>query len=235
MDDLFQRLNRQAAIAPALPGVYGLFNFIDNAYYVGSSINVRDRLKYHIHELRRGTHYNRILQKRWNSTEESDWLVRILELCPASERLQREQHFIDFLLSHFEGYNQSSNSGHPKAYEWTLEQRQRHSLVQLERYRRNPVSPEEKARLKKIAQEKPPLSAEARKRIAHAVSAREYSLETLKNMSAGQKRRFRNGMPLSTKRKISKANANRVFTTQHRKHVSEGQARRWAKVREARG
>src|SRR5208337_1135346 len=143
-------LAEQTSFAPASCGIYGIFNSIDNAFYVGSSTNIRRRLKNHLSKLRKNKHRNRDLQTRWNTTNESDWCFTLFELCTPEERFIREQHFIDARLSHFEGYNLSGRAGQPAAYQWTSEQRERHSKAQLRRFQEQPLTAAEKLRLQTL-------------------------------------------------------------------------------------
>ncbi len=222
------RLTKQANLAPTSCGIYGIFNFIDEAFYVGSSLNVRRRLRDHLSKLRKNKHNNASLQSRWNTTRESDWGLVVFELCSFKDRFTREQHFIDMRLSHFEGYNRSGNAGHPAAYQWTPEQRKRHSEAQLRRFQKHPLTVAEKQRLQTLClgRKRP---QEEIDRIAQSQSERTYSPETIQRMSDGQHRRFVAPVPLKTRQKMSVSQKKKLFTEAHKKNISDGQRRRWAR------
>jgi len=184
-----QRLNQQVSSIPAVAGVYGLLYIPHDAYYIGSSKNIRIRLKEHLSELRRDRHSNFLLQRRWNASNERDWVFLLLEICEPEIRFAKEQHFIDQCLSHFEGYNRSPRAGTSKTYEWTPEQRARHSEIQLRRYQLNPLSESEKQRLRDLnaGRYRP---QEERDRIRKKLEGRVFSTATLQRMSEGQRRRY---------------------------------------------
>jgi group I intron endonuclease len=96
--------------------------------YVGSTSNISKRWSRHRQELSDGTHRNKHLQAAWAKygAEAFDW--RILELCPAEVRIEREQHYIDHhdLTDPSKGFNKAAQAG--VSYggvgrQWTDEQR----------------------------------------------------------------------------------------------------------------
>lgn len=93
-------------------GVYIIRNSVNGKFYIGSSIEIESRWKFHVWSLRKGTHANNYLQRAWDKYGESAFIFTILEECTADEVLLREQHFIDTLqpyLRHI-GYNISYNA-----------------------------------------------------------------------------------------------------------------------------
>lgn len=50
----------------AVPGVYGIHNLIDRKVYIGSTLDLRNRIRKHHEMLRAGRHQNRYMQNAWN-------------------------------------------------------------------------------------------------------------------------------------------------------------------------
>jgi len=78
-------------------GIYCIINTINGKKYIGSSINIQDRLQKHRYELRKQKHGNRKLQNSWNKYSEEIFDFYILEFCNKELLLEREQYFIDTL------------------------------------------------------------------------------------------------------------------------------------------
>ena len=67
--------------------------------YIGSSINIRNRVRGHLKKLRAGKHTSALMQKAYDD-EFSCIRVRVLEFVPARKRVNlviREQHYFDLL------------------------------------------------------------------------------------------------------------------------------------------
>jgi len=60
-------------------GVYLIKNNVNKKIYVGSSLNIYKRINKHFAELRRGKHYNNLLQRSYNKYGESSFIYGILE------------------------------------------------------------------------------------------------------------------------------------------------------------
>lgn len=77
-------------------GIYRIRNVKDNKIYVGSSVNLTRRWRYHhLGRLRRNTHWNPHLQSAWNRDGESSFLFEVLEKVSSENLLVREQHWLD--------------------------------------------------------------------------------------------------------------------------------------------
>lgn len=72
-------------------GVYGIYRNDGRKIYIGSSINVRDRIRTHISSLENNNHYNSELQKDYT---ENEWSFFILELCEEKDLLEKENAII---------------------------------------------------------------------------------------------------------------------------------------------
>ena len=78
-------------------GIYCIINIISKKKYIGSSINMYQRLLKHRSLLRKNKHQNRKLQNSWNKNLESSFDFYILEFCEISQLEIREQFYIDTL------------------------------------------------------------------------------------------------------------------------------------------
>lgn len=102
------------ASLPTGQGVY-LINCIANGkFYVGSSINVRNRLKQHYAGVTQGKAVNRHLQHAWDKYGAEAFFVEILESVENRTNLfDREQYWIDRLNAVKQGFNISATACRP--------------------------------------------------------------------------------------------------------------------------
>jgi group I intron endonuclease len=90
------KLNDQS-VFPSSPGIYSITCGETGKFYIGSSVNIRERIGQHIYRLKKNTHSNPILQAIWND----DPLrlvfdcVEIVESKEKSMILQAEQRHLD--------------------------------------------------------------------------------------------------------------------------------------------
>jgi group I intron endonuclease len=94
------------------PGIYRIRNAINGKCYVGSAVVLAERLYNHRWHLDRGTHRNAKLQNAWRKHGCDAFVFEVLESVLDPARLvEREQHWIDALRSHPEGYNLNPTAG----------------------------------------------------------------------------------------------------------------------------
>jgi group I intron endonuclease len=82
-------------IIPIKPGVYKIANKKTGRFYIGSSQNLRRRMKAHFKDLRLGTHSNKFLQRSFVKDGKENFTFEILEICLKEECLIKEQAVID--------------------------------------------------------------------------------------------------------------------------------------------
>lgn len=90
------------------PGIYLIYNLINQKCYVGKSINVYARMRDHILELNNKTHVNTHLKHSWNKYGEENFQFLLLEKVEnESDINEREMYYIRLLESknHSYGYN----------------------------------------------------------------------------------------------------------------------------------
>lgn len=88
-------------------GIYAIRNILNGKRYVGSTIKLSHRFYEHRRNLRKGTHFNPILQNAWDKHGENNFVYEIVEECKSQILLEREEFWIKELKSYKEecGYN----------------------------------------------------------------------------------------------------------------------------------
>jgi group I intron endonuclease len=79
-------------------GIYKITNKINGRYYIGSSINIKNRWNEHKRTLKQNKHDNDFLQKSWNKHGEESFLFEIIEyVLDLNKLLEREQSYLDLI------------------------------------------------------------------------------------------------------------------------------------------
>lgn len=78
-------------------GIYQITNTSNGKFYIGSSQGIRERWRLHFWTLRDGSSHCRYLQSAWTKYGASSFVFEVLELCPKTSLLEREQFYIDSL------------------------------------------------------------------------------------------------------------------------------------------
>jgi len=78
-------------------GIYCIYNRKNRKIYIGSSINIYNRLNKHLSDFRIGRHQNIYLRSAINKYKIENFTCFILEECEKEELLQREQYWINIL------------------------------------------------------------------------------------------------------------------------------------------
>jgi group I intron endonuclease len=74
-----------------LCGVYGIYRNDGRKIYIGSSVDIRSRIKRHISQLESNSHYNLQMQKDYADNE---WSFFVIELCEEKDLLEKENAII---------------------------------------------------------------------------------------------------------------------------------------------
>lgn len=111
-------------------GIYCIVNRTNGKRYVGSSVNVKNRIRQHRHTLKNNKHCNKHLQASWNKYGESAFSFRLhCELESVDNLLINEQYWIEKYDCIDNGYNQRlkchSNIGVKRSEEFKENCRQR--------------------------------------------------------------------------------------------------------------
>lgn len=86
-------------------GIYQIVNLVSGKSYVGSAVNIGNRLRAHLRDLEGGQHHSYKLQMAWNKYGAEAFEVRILEEVDKAKLLEREQYWMDILQPFTNGYN----------------------------------------------------------------------------------------------------------------------------------
>jgi group I intron endonuclease len=94
-------------------GIYKITNTANGKFYIGSSINLKQRFNEHIGLLTKNSHPNFILQRSWNKHGVDKFTFEIIEECAHDQKIcfEREQYYLDLLKPYLEvGYNISKHA-----------------------------------------------------------------------------------------------------------------------------
>lgn len=86
-------------------GIYSIRFKGSDRSYIGQSTNIKNRLKYHRTELRKGRHYNPKLQRAYNKYGESNMVLSIVETCAIEQLDDKEMYYISVYNSCVKGLN----------------------------------------------------------------------------------------------------------------------------------
>lgn len=91
-------------------GIYCIENITTNKKYIGQSVDVNDRWRRHVSELKHNSHHNDYLQKAWNKYGENDFKFYILEYCNEYDLDKKEIYYINLYntIDRKYGYNLKS-------------------------------------------------------------------------------------------------------------------------------
>lgn len=81
-------------------GIYKII--INNKIYIGSSINLYDRLKLHLSQLKRNVHGNKYLQRAYNKHKTFEFeILELYENIERKELIQEETRYMRLLKPHY--------------------------------------------------------------------------------------------------------------------------------------
>ena len=94
-------------------GIYRIINIINDKYYLGSSLNISNRISSHKHLLFNNKHKNKYLQAAFNKYGINNFVVEVLEIIPDNEITDNqyvtdvEQQWLDAYMPYLKenGYN----------------------------------------------------------------------------------------------------------------------------------
>lgn len=205
--------------------------------YVGSSVNVENRLYVHRRQLNAGCHPNIKLQRAWDKFGEEYFAFSLIEVVSDVETLLlREQYWIDFLNAVNDGYNIVPKAGSNLGAKHSKETRDAMSIARKGRKQsaevienrakvlRGKKRPAEAIEATAAARRGKPISEEQKKKISDALKGRTVPsdviskrVEKLRGKKCSDEKRL----------KISLAQKGRVFTEEHKRKLSEAQRLRF--------
>ena len=106
------------------PGIYLIKNTLNNKIYIGSTKNLRTRMRLHINKLKRKVHDNGKIQNCYNKYGDI-FDIEILENCSEDMLIEREQYYMDNFKPY---YNISPMAGRTSGYVQSEESRKKMSI-----------------------------------------------------------------------------------------------------------
>ena len=76
---------------------------INGKFYIGQTVNVKNRRKYHLYFLKNNKHYNSHLQRSYNKYNVLEF--KIIEECNIEQLNEKELYYINLYDSYYNGYN----------------------------------------------------------------------------------------------------------------------------------
>lgn len=86
-------------------GIYKIINIINGKYYVGSSYDIKNRIRKHFELLKRNSHHSIHLQNAYNKYGKKSFIYETLELCNKNELLIIEQKYLNEIINWKNSYN----------------------------------------------------------------------------------------------------------------------------------
>lgn len=148
-------------------GIYKIINKETGKFYVGSSVDIRQRWYAHKSKLRRGVHSNQHLQNSWNKYGEDSFIFEVLSEVDEDFLLIEEKRWIDETMCYKRelGYNKAIFPSSPmKGGKHSKQAKQKIGKASTGRK----------------------LSEQTRKKISNAHKGRIFSEETKRKMSAAK-------------------------------------------------
>ena len=81
-----------------LSGIYKIINEKSGMFYIGSSINIKERFNQHMRQLKSKNHFNDKLQKAFNKYGLLSFKFEVIEYIDVENLLIKEQYYLDTLL-----------------------------------------------------------------------------------------------------------------------------------------
>ncbi len=105
------------SIFPEIECVYAIWNKITKKYYIGSTINLKNRIFKHLYELKNDKHHSNKLQRSFNKYGQLSFIIKIL-----SFDKKDEYDYIKFYNSFENGYNMTDHCYTTNEFKLTEEQ-----------------------------------------------------------------------------------------------------------------
>lgn len=115
-------------------GIYAIYNSLKNKIYIGSSIDIYDRVfGDHINELKKDKHYNKYLQRSYNKYSDYFYFVVLEKVSNVDFLIEREQYWMDYFDSYNSkfGYNLTPTAGSMLGFKHSEETKKYISEIQI--------------------------------------------------------------------------------------------------------
>ena len=204
-------------------GVYEILNASNGRLYIGSSVDVKKRLRIHERELKNGSHGNSHLQHAWNKYGPEAFCFFQVEACRPPELLEKEQFWMDACRTHdrLHGYNICAVAGNTLGRKHTDAAKRKMSAAmsgrKLSEEHKRKISESGKGRI---------LSKETRAKMAESSRGRKLTDEQKAKISAsskGHKRWVGKRHTEETKKKMALVKIGKKHSAVAKANMSEGQ------------
>lgn len=96
-----------------ISGIYYIKNNINNKYYIGQSLNIKQRKQKHFSSLRHNNHHNSYLQNAFNKYGEDAFEFKLIKACKPRYLNRFEKLYIKTYDSYNNGYNLTEGGENP--------------------------------------------------------------------------------------------------------------------------
>lgn len=150
-----------------ISGIYSIRNIVTDKIYIGSSVNIINRMQEHYRNLERNKHNNKHLQSSWDKHSKENFEFKLIELVGIKgELIEREQYWIDFYDSYRHGFNKTPRAYNSLGFRNTEEAKQRMFKLFKEIKERGNESPDFGKKASKETREKMSMSHRGKERSA---------------------------------------------------------------------
>ncbi len=212
-------------------GVYAIYSSIDRKFYIGSSLNMYNRMSGHFAGLMKGTHDNEYLQRAWNKYGSKNFHFVVVEECePNQDKLiELENYYIDHFESYdrAKGYNMSRIANAPMAGRTHTEETK--SKFRDVRQGWNTSKATQAAARVTFGQSRP---VNVRAAISAGIKGQRRSLETRLNVKSNHWSRRSDAAEIAEK--SASKNRGKKHSEERKMKIREAGLRRWAKIKAAR-
>lgn len=109
-------------------GIYCIENLVNGKKYIGKSLDIYDRWRKHVNDLKNGTHDNSYLCNSWKKYGSENFSFTIIEICKREELEQKEISYISkFETTKPNGYNLTRGGDGTLGYRHTEESKNKMS------------------------------------------------------------------------------------------------------------
>jgi len=198
-----------------ISGIYMIHSLVDNKRYIGSSLNIRGRLRGHINSLNRNLHDNPYLQNSWNKYGKDNFISEILELCPKELLIIREDYYMNLYNTKDRnfGFNlrEACNPGYDKPSPNKGKKMSEEQKVKISNTLRG----------RKVPRDIVEKSANSRRGKPSGMSGKKASEETKRKLSEVKKGKPK---PEGFGDKISEILKGRIFSKEHKLNISKSKS-----------
>lgn len=227
-----------------MTGIYKIQSKIkQDRIYIGSAVNIKDRWRCHLKDLRKNNHRNSKLQNHYNKYGEADLIFIITELCFPEFLTAREQFYINKFKPFFNICKIAGSSLGTKRSEEIKKKMGESKKGEKHPFYGKHHSEEVKKKMKEDRKGKKNCmygkhhSEEARRKMSENHKGKHHSEEARRKMSESRKgeKHFFYGKHLSeeTRRKLSELNKGKKgywlgkkFSEEHKRKIGEANKKR---------